>query len=110
MPRNFIPWDLLKVIIGNSATIIYLLLTEPFTYTTVFFLFPELLNDLGYLEGYFYMQALLWKNICFTNRYQAAHWLSASMHFFTWPWTLYNYISYDKIYNLDFLADKRNFE
>ena len=109
-PRLFIPWDIFKVIIGNSATVVYLVLGFPPIYALTFLFYNILLNDLNFVEGQIYIWALLWKNICYTNRYFAAHWLVSAMHFFMFPYTLYDWINYPENYDLSFLGSIEGFE
>lgn len=87
-----------------------MLLGFPPIYTLTFFFYNVLLNDLNYFEGLVYMWALLWKNICYTNRYFAAHWIVSLMHFFMFPYTVYDWINYPENYDLDFLGDMEGFE
>ena len=93
-PRLFIPWDIVKVISGNVATIIYLMMTDPTLYTLLWLIFPPILNNLGYFEGWLYAQSLLWRNISYTNRYFAAHFMINVMHVTIFPYTLYDWFFY----------------
>jgi len=48
-PRLFIPWDMVKVLSGNTATIIYLMMTDPTIYTIIWLVYPAIFNNFEYI-------------------------------------------------------------